>query len=155
MSCPNCYNFSQSKSQKDLGDITDENSCAGCLYWYAGPGGGASECKCDDMFENITNEGSKFDLNRFNQVKDCLSIPDNLKTCGNLYTQFTNPPKPEELGPHFGLVGGYWGNPRREQFSVPEKRFKDLGKEDQHPYGYYSPCTGKVASPDFSNDGVL
>jgi hypothetical protein len=111
MSCSNCYNFSKSKSPKDLGDITDSNSCAYCLYWYAGPGSDRDCNACDTIFENVSNMGTKFDINGFNTVNNCLNIPQNKKDCSHLYTQFNNPPKSEDLPPHFG------------------SRFRDLGRE--------------------------
>jgi hypothetical protein len=160
----NCYNecidFLKSKSEKDLGDITEQGSCSYCLYWDAGPAAERAddkhECKCDSMFENATGFGSYYNLNIHNQVKQCLN--QNRGTCSNLYTQFTNPPKPYD-GPRFGLVDGMWGRLERYQDVPPKPRFReyaqDLFKEGDHPYGYYNACTGKRANPGFSREGVL
>jgi hypothetical protein len=159
MSCyEECNEFLKSNSKKDLGDIREQGSCSYCLYWNGnGPGAegdsNKDECKCDDLFENLTNFGTKYNLNIHNQVKQCLS--QNQATCSKLYKQFTSPDKPYD-GPRFGIVGGEWG--RMERYEQPP-RFREfaqnLFKEDSPPYGYYNQCTGKRASPGFSREGVL
>lgn len=143
MSCSNCYKFNNTKSSADLGDISDENSCAYCLYWYAGPGTERDDCPCDDTFEDVSYGGTKFDINSFNTVNSCLKT--NQTKCQRLYTQFNNPPmptNPDDVQPHFG-----------SSYQQP-KRFRDFGKES-YIYGSLDPCTGKDASPGFSNEGVL
>lgn len=175
MSCYNeCIDFIKSGSEKDLGDIRQQGSCSYCLYWNEGPGSQGDntnkECRCDTLFENLTNFGSTYSLSIHNRMKECLS--QNQGTCGKLYTQFTNPQKPYD-GPRFGvsntnqdcsvpftLVDGMWGRLERYQDVPPRSRFRDYAqniqkKEDEKPYGYYNMCTGKRASPDFYSEGVL
>jgi hypothetical protein len=175
MSCYNeCIDYIKSRSDKDLGDITQQGSCSYCLYWNDGPASQGDntkkECKCDSLFENLTNYGTRYNLDIHNKMKQCLS--QNQDTCGKLYTQFTNPPKPYD-GPRFGstnsqeannvqfmLVDGMWGRLERYQDVPATPRFRDYAqnipkKEDETPYGYYNLCTGKRASPDFYAEGVL
>ena len=123
---------------------------------------GASNILSNDYFIRIVTIilsyifGSYYNLNIHNQVKQCLN--QNRGTCSNLYTQFTNPPKPYD-GPRFGLADGMWGRLERYQDDPPKPRFReyaqDLFKEGDHPYGYYNACTGKRANPGFSREGVL
>ena len=175
MSCYNeCIDYIKSRSEKDLGDITQQGSCSYCLYWNDGPASQGDntkkECKCDSLFENLTNYGTRYNLDIHNKMKQCLS--QNQDTCGKLYTPFTNPPKPND-GPRFGstnsqeannvqfmLVDGMWGRLERYQDVPATPRFRDYAqnipkKEDETPYGYYNLCTGKRASPDFYAEGVL
>ena len=158
MSCyEECNEFLKSNSKKDLGDIREQTSCSYCLYWNGnGPGAegdsNKNECKCDDLFENLTNFGTNYNLNIHNQVKQCLY--QNQGTCAKLYKQFTSPDKPYD-GPRFGLVDGEWGRMERYQ-EVP--RFREYAQnlfKENPPYGYYNQCTGKRASPGFSREGVL
>lgn len=164
MSCyEECNDFLNSSLEEDLGDIRDQGSCSYCLYWNGnGPGAEGDikkrECKCDDLFENLTNFGTTYNLNIHNKVKNCLQ--DNIKSCGKLYKQFTNPDKPYD-GPRFGLVDGMWGRLERYQEEPDINRFRDYAqnsfkeKIETHPYGYYNQCTGKRASPGFHSEGVL
>ena len=183
MSCyEECNEFLKSNSKKDLGDIREQTSCSYCLYWNGnGPGAegdsNKNECKCDDLFENLTNFGTNYNLNIHNQVKQCLY--QNQGTCAKLYKQFTSPDKPYD-GPRFGLVDGEWGTCAKlyKQFTTPDKQYDGLvdgewGRMERYqevprfreyaqnlfkenpPYGYYNQCTGKRASPGFSREGVL
>ena len=154
MSCyEECNEFLKSNSKKDLGDIREQTSCSYCLYWNGnGPGAegdsNKNECKCDDLFENLTNFGTNYNLNIHNQVKQCLY--QNQGTCAKLYKQFTTPDKQYD-----GLVDGEWGRMERYQ-EVP--RFREYAQnlfKENPPYGYYNQCTGKRASPGFSREGVL
>lgn len=144
MNCPQCYTFNKTKSQKDLGDITDNNSCAYCLYWVAGPGNRISDCDCDGMFTQITNKGTSFNINSFQKVKNCLENPENKDCCNDLYKEFTNPAQPP-----------FKGENKFTTVAEELRRYKYFGKKEIHPYGYYSPCTNKTASPGFYREGVL
>ena len=87
-----CYNFFQSNSQKDLGDIKTQGDCAYCLYWENGPGRPLyqySDCECNKLFVKSSNTGNKFDVKSYTDVKNCLK---DAKKCGVMYSNFTNTP---------------------------------------------------------------
>jgi hypothetical protein len=144
MDCSQCYNFIQTKSQKDLGDITDNKSCAYCLYWNVGPGNRISNCNCNNMFMEITNNGRTFNINSYEKVKKCLENTENIECCKDLYTQFTTPSEPITINKKFT---GYHNRSKITQINN--------SCNDTKPYGYYLPCTNKVASPGFYKEGVL
>ena len=140
LSCYNeCKSFFKTGKEEDLGNINVDGSCSNCLYWYSGPTSPIAEnspCPCNAVYRNITNDGTKYNLEIHNTVKKCFS--DNIKKCENEYSNFTQPKKIFNP-PHFGV------------------RFKDIGKENyetQIPYGHKKVCYGITASPDFSNVGV-
>lgn len=90
----NCYDqckkFFNTKSPDDLGNITQPNTCAYCLYWENGPGRPIYEynnCECNKLFTQISNLGTTFDVNSYEKVKDCLKTGKN---CGVMYSNFTN-----------------------------------------------------------------
>ena len=159
MSCYNeCNAFLKTKSEKDLGDIKKDGDCAYCLYYNVGPATDGDytshDCVCNNLYEQITGNGSQYDLESHNIVKQCLT--QNQDTCGKLYKQFTNPDKPYD-GPRFALVEGMWGRLERYEDNLIPKRFRDYGKnsfkENNYSCGYT--CDGKKASPGFSYEGVL
>jgi hypothetical protein len=87
-----CYNFFKTNSEKDLGNIKNQGDCAYCLYWDNGPGRPLyqnSNCECNKLFVTNSNIGTKFNVNSFNDVKNCLK---NAKKCGVMYSNFTNTP---------------------------------------------------------------
>ena len=93
MNCYNqCSNFINKKDSNNLGNITQEGSCAYCLYWTSGPGRSFYNypaCECNDLFRRVTNNGMKFDVKSYEQVRDCLKTSKN---CGMQYNTFTNTP---------------------------------------------------------------
>lgn len=146
MDCSQCYNFIQNKSQKDLGDITDNKSCAYCLYWNFGPGNRISNCGCNNMFSDITNNGRTFNLKSYENVKNCLENSENIDCCKDLYTQFTKQKPPEPII----INNKFTGYHNRSKITKIANNYNE-----PKPYGYYSPCTNKNASPSFYKEGVL
>jgi hypothetical protein len=94
----NCYDqcrkFFYTKKPEDLGDITQENTCAYCLYWENGPGRPIYEynnCECNQLFTQLSNLGTTFDVESYEKVKKCLKSGKN---CGVMYSNFTNTEDP-------------------------------------------------------------
>ena len=88
--CSRNEKFFKNKTNENLGNIKDSNSTAYCLYWDNGPGNlrfNHGDCECNQLFETITKGGTKFDVNSYNEVNECIQ---NSKNCGNMKNTFSN-----------------------------------------------------------------
>ena len=92
--------FFKNKSNQTLGDIKRDGTCANCLYWEYGPGSviydlnNLNNCECTNIFQQVSNKGSNFDINGYKEVEDCLK---KSKNCGYLPSTFTNNPQPYDI----------------------------------------------------------
>lgn len=85
-----CKSFFNTKSPKDLGNISRQGDCAYCLYWENGPGRPIyqySNCQCNGLINDLTKTGTTMDVQSYEKIKDCLS---KSKDCGVMYSNFTN-----------------------------------------------------------------
>ena len=104
MNCEiDCYKFFRNKTQENLGNIHEENSCANCLYWKNGPGRDLyqyTRCQCHPKIKKLTNDGNKMSVNDYYDIVNCLDKANHehrikndweeYKKCGVLYSNFTN-----------------------------------------------------------------
>jgi len=99
----NCYDqckkFFHTKSPDDLGNITQANTCAYCLYWENGPGKPIyqyNNCECNKLFTQLSNLGTTFNVSSYEKIKECLKTGEN---CGVMYSNFTNTTPPFIIEP--------------------------------------------------------
>jgi len=100
-----CADFFANKTTESLNKKIDGHiySCAGCLYWAAGPGGEESK-SC-----NICPFNDKMTIQEYDKTVNCLKadFESSQPKCGNLYGIFVTPsppPNPDGGEPHFGNI---------------------------------------------------